>query len=258
MVVPGVTGVPIRPRGVLVERSCRAEDGACRHLLVWRAGPGWRMLSSAVLGGGIGEREWLINAQVRSGYDRMDPDRHLAELAAAHGLAGEGVGLMTAAAVDDFTWAVDGGVTAVVTTGIGLPAWAAAPETGAVRAAPYVPGTINILAVLPREVSDAGLVNLVTTVTEAKVQALLDAGYDCSGTPSDAVCVAVRRPVPYRDAEIFGGPRSPWGARLARAVHRAVREGAERDRVRRADGPLRDHPVAVPACRHTERLSGRP
>ncbi len=149
MVVPGVTGVPIRPRGVLVERSCRAEDGACRHLLVWRAGPGWRMLSSAVLGGGIGERKWLINAQVRSGYDRMDPDRHLAELAEAHGLAGEGVGLMTAA---------------------------------------------------------------------------------------------------------FGGPRSPWGARLARAVHRAVREGAERDRVRRADGPLRDHPVAVPACRHTERL----
>ncbi|MFD5438603.1 hypothetical protein ACFWJ4_41455 [Kitasatospora sp. NPDC127067] len=38
---------------VRVGRTVRTEDGACRHLLVWRAGPGWRMVSSAVLGGGL-------------------------------------------------------------------------------------------------------------------------------------------------------------------------------------------------------------
>ncbi|MFJ8045900.1 adenosylcobinamide amidohydrolase [Kitasatospora sp. NPDC096147] len=239
---------------VLVDRSARAEDGACRHHLLWRAGPGWRMVSSAVLGGGIGERQWVLNAQVRSGYDRLDPDRHLAELAAAEGLTGPGVGLMTAAEVDRATRSEDGGVTALVTTGLGVPTWAAAPEPtdppGADRTVPtaYVPGTVNIVAVVPVAVSDAGLVNLLATATEAKVQALLEAGYACTGTPSDAVCVAVRTPVPGRATEPFGGPRSPWGARLARAVHRAVLDGARADTLARRTGPPAPHPAPRSEC----------
>ncbi|WP_380282301.1 adenosylcobinamide amidohydrolase [Kitasatospora purpeofusca] len=243
-------------RRPVVRRGARSEEGSCRHLLVWEAGPGWRMVSSAVLGGGIGERGWVVNAQVRPGYDRLDPDRHLAELAWAEGLRGPGVGLMTAAEVDDCTWGEDGGAVAVVTTGIGVPTWAAAPPAEpalpALPAVPaparYVPGTINILAVVPAPVTDAGLVNLLATATEAKVQALLDAGYDCSGTPSDAVCVAVRTPDGPRAADPFGGPRSLWGARLARAVHRAVVEGAHRDRERRAQRPGAPHPRPVADC----------
>ncbi|RKE17578.1 adenosylcobinamide amidohydrolase [Streptomyces sp. TLI_171] len=231
---------------VTVQRAGRIEDGACRHLLVWRAGPGWRMVSSGVLGGGLGERHWVLNAQVRAGYGRMDPEAHLRELAAAQDLVGPGVGLMTAAEVDACTSAQDGGVTALVTTGIGVPTWAAAPE---VPLAPYTPGTINVLAVVPAPVADAGLVNLLATATEAKVQALLDAGHDCSGTPSDAVCIAVRTPTAGQPAEPFGGPRSHWGSRLARAVHRAVHEGALTDRRRRAgfDGPPL-HPTTGPDC----------
>ncbi|WP_316519728.1 adenosylcobinamide amidohydrolase [Kitasatospora brasiliensis] len=239
----------VKESAVRVVRAARAEDGACRHLLVWRAGPGWRMVSSGVLGGGLGERCWVLNAQVRPGYARMDPAEHLAELAAGQGLVGPGVGLMTAAEVDDCTWAEDGGVTALVTAGIGVALWAADP---AAEPAGYRPGTINILAVVPAAVADAGLVNLLATATEAKVQALLDAGYDCSGTPSDAVCVAVRTASPDdpgAPADPFGGPRSLWGARLARAVYRAVREGAESDRERRAEGPPVAHPVTVPGCR---------
>ncbi len=232
---------------VRIARAGRIEDGACRHLLVWRAGPGWRMVSSAILGGGVGSRAWVLNAQVRPGYSRMDPDRHLADLAQAQGLTGPGVGLMTAAQVDDVTWAEDVGATAVVTTGIGLPTWAAADAVPD-RQGPYRPGTINILGVVPAPVSDAGLVNLLATATEAKVQALLDAGYSCSGTPSDAVCVAVREPGPGEEADPFGGPRSVWGARLARAVHEAVRHGAERDRERRAEGAPAPHTVRQACC----------
>ncbi|MGW4379429.1 adenosylcobinamide amidohydrolase [Kitasatospora sp. NPDC004531] len=241
-------------RPVAVQRAGRLEDGACRHLLVWRAGPGWRMVSSGVLGGGLGERHWVLNAQVRAGYGRLDPDAHLAELAAAQGLVGPGVGLMTAAEVDACTWAADGGVTAVVTTGIGVPTWAAAEPDGSSIAVPgadaaYAPGTINVLAVVPAAVADAGLVNLLATATEAKVQALLEAGHDCSGTPSDAVCIAVRTPVAGEPAEPFGGPRSHWGSRLARAVRAAVFEGAVLDRGRRAeyDGPP-THPATVRGC----------
>ncbi|ARF71039.1 adenosylcobinamide amidohydrolase [Kitasatospora albolonga] len=234
----------------------RYEDGHHLHHLVWRLGPGVRVCSSAVLGGGIGPRAWLLNAQVPGGYPRLDPDRHLAEIAAAEGLTGPGAGLMTAADVVAYTTGHDGGVTATVTAGLGVRGWAAvyetaasgaaapeaaAPETVASEAtaseaaapgpvglgAPYRPGTVNIVVTLPAALSDAALVNAVATATEAKVQALLDAGLDCSGTPTDAVCVAAPEPGPD-GGEPFAGPRSTWGARIARAVHTAVREAVPR------------------------------
>ncbi|QNQ39010.1 adenosylcobinamide amidohydrolase [Streptomyces sp. CB00271] len=214
---------------------------------MWRLGPGVRVCSSAVLGGGIGPRAWILNAQVPGGYPRVDPDRHLAEIAAAEGLTGPGAGLMTAADVAAYTTGHDGGVTATVTAGLGVRGWAAAPDTATgspfrpevedapgspfrpeVEEAPgsaFRPGTVNIVVTLPVALSDAALVNAVATATEAKVQALLDAGLDCSGTPTDAVCVAA--PEPGQDGgEPFAGPRSTWGARIARAVHTAVLAGA--------------------------------
>ncbi|MFF4824009.1 adenosylcobinamide amidohydrolase [Streptomyces sp. NPDC001312] len=199
----------------------RTEDGLRLPALVWHVGPGWRMVSNAVLGGGIGERAWVLNAQVAHGYRRTDPERHLAELAGAAGLDGAGVGLMTAADVTAHGSAEDGGATAVATAGIRVRGWAASPAPG--MDGPGAPGTINVVAALPAALSDAALVNAVITATEAKVQALLEAGYDCSGTPTDAVCVAARTPGGGDELHTFAGPRSLWGARLARAVHGAVR-----------------------------------
>ncbi|MFF9156105.1 adenosylcobinamide amidohydrolase [Streptomyces sp. NPDC014846] len=208
--------------GVLpLELLGRVEQGEHLHTLLWRAGSGWRMISSAVLGGGIGERAWVLNAQVSHGYRRTDPACHLADLAGDAGVKGRGVGLMTAADVQAHGRAHDEGVEAVATAGLGVRGWAAAPADGS--AAPAAPGTINIIAALPVALTDAALVNAVITATEAKVQALLDAGYDCSGTPTDAVCIAARLPGPGEEIHEFAGPRSLWGARLARAVHEAVR-----------------------------------
>ncbi|WP_443333300.1 adenosylcobinamide amidohydrolase [Streptomyces sp. CB01580] len=233
------------------ELLARREDGLDFHHLVWRLGPGWRVCSSAVLGGGIGPRAWILNAQVPGGYPRMDPDRHLAEIAAAERLTGPGAGLMTAADVTAYALATDEGVTATATCGLGVRGWAAAParETGAAdgdTGGPPRPGTVNIVVTLPVALSDAALVNAVATATEAKVQALLDAGLDCSGTPTDAVCVAAPCPG-STPGEPFAGPRSRWGARLARAVHVAVREGALRQSwgstVPRADRSATDEPT---------------
>lgn len=181
-----------------------------------------RVCSSAVLGGGIGPRAWILNAQVPGGYPRLDPDRHLAEIATAEGLTGPGAGLMTAADVAAYTTGHDGGATATVTAGLGVRGWAAAPDT---TGTPHRPGTVNIVVTVPTALSDAALVNAVATATEAKVQALLDAGLDCSGTPTDAVCVAAPEPGPD-GGEPFAGPRSTWGARIARAVHTAMLAGA--------------------------------
>ncbi|GII01819.1 adenosylcobinamide amidohydrolase [Planobispora takensis] len=199
----------------------RTEDGVRLASLLWELGPGWRAVSSAMLGGGIGPAQWVLNAQVPGGYARMDPVEHLLEMAPP----GPGVGMLTAASVGRFTRAADGGAHAVATVGLRVPTWAAAPE-GAPdpELAPvYLPGTINIIAAVPVAMSDAALVNAVMTVTEAKTQALIEEGFPCTGTASDAVCVLARADGPE---ELFGGPRSVWGARLARAVHRAVRRGA--------------------------------
>ncbi|MEU7502379.1 adenosylcobinamide amidohydrolase [Streptomyces griseofuscus] len=212
---------PRAATGVLpIQTLTRVECDEQLSALLWRAGSGWRMISSAVLGGGIGERSWVLNAQVSHGYSRTDPDAHLASLAHEAGAWGPGVGLMTAADVLRYGRAHDDGVAAVVTAGLGVHGWAAAPAPGTLL--PPAPGTINIIAAIPAALTDAALVNAATTATEAKVQALLDSGYDCSGTPTDAVCVATRIPQPGEESQAFAGPRSLWGARLARAVHSAV------------------------------------
>ncbi|MVZ99586.1 adenosylcobinamide amidohydrolase [Actinomadura sp. LD22] len=227
-----------------MELVWRDEDGARLAAAVWRAGGGWRAVSSAMLGGGIGPLGWVLNAQVRGRYARTDPALHLRELAASLGLDGPGVGMLTAASVARTMRREDGGVAVSATVGLRVPTWAAAPEgtadpelvpldldvpppaqePAAQRPAPPRPGTVNIVVAVPVALSDAALVNAVVTATEAKTQALLEAGYPCTGTASDAICVAARA---SGAPEPFAGPRSTWGARIARAVHAAVRAGAE-------------------------------
>jgi adenosylcobinamide hydrolase len=184
-------------------------------VLVWRPATPWFAISSGMLGGGVGERHWVINATVSAAYDRTDPDRHLAEIAAALGLTGPGTGFLTAVDVREVVHRSDGGVHASVTTGIGAhPTWAAG-----LAAVPEPVGTINAVCWLPRRLSPAALVNAVATVAEAKAQALFEAGVPGTGTPTDAVALLCP---PAGDPEPFGGPRSPVGGPLARAVHGAI------------------------------------
>jgi adenosylcobinamide hydrolase len=77
---------------------------------------------------------------------------------------------------------------------------------------------------LPERLCDAALVNAISTATEAKTQALWDAGVRGTGTATDAVCLLCPS---EGDAHAYGGPRSTWGSRLARAVHRAVLAGCQ-------------------------------
>ena len=177
-----------------------------------------RAIASAPHGGGIGVRRWVVNAQVPASYARRDPAHHLARLGVSLGLPGRGVGMLTAADVRGYESATDGGVEVVATVGLGHPVQAAAPPEPAGAAVGLV-GTINVVAVLPERLSDAALVNAVATATEAKVQALRDRGLPATGTATDAVCLLCPEEGRPHD---FGGPRSVWGARLARAVYAAV------------------------------------
>lgn len=200
----------------------RRESGRELPVLVWRSDTPLRVIASAPHGGGLGLRRWVLNAQVPASYARRDPDHHLRRLAVSLGLPGRGVGMLTAADVRRHCPVREAGVVATATVGLGHPVQAAAPDDG-VR--PPMVGTINLVAVLPERMSDAALVNAVGTATEAKVQALADLGLAATGTATDAVCIMC--PEEGRPHS-FGGPRSPWGSRLARAVYATVMGGAGR------------------------------
>ena len=74
---------------------------------------------------------------------------------------------------------------------------------------------------------DAAYANAVMTATEAKSQAVPEAGFHATGRASDAICVAAPE---AGEPEDSAGPRSLRGARIARAVHSSVHAGAVRYR----------------------------
>jgi adenosylcobinamide hydrolase len=246
------------------ELMFRVEDGREIPLLVWRPNRPLWAISSGPLGGGIGVRHWVVNATVPMSYRRDDPQVHLAELAGGLGLTGAGIGLLTGVDVAEVVTWTDTGVRVWATVGLGTPIWAAAPasplpgsplpgspqagsaqagsaqagsaQSGSPRLGEPGVGTVNLVAYVPALLSDAALVNAVATATEAKAQALRDLGLPATGTATDAVtilCPPDGSPAPY------GGPRSHWGAPLARAAHAAVRAGGDRPIVPWSDRPGR-------------------
>ena len=220
---------------------------------MWRPAVPVLAAASTVVGGGIGLRHWALNATVDKDYDHPSPSDHLRELAAASGLDGEGIGFLTAVDVRRACWAEADGAEVLATVGLGWPTWAAAPEAAALEAAPEAAaleaatpeaaphaagaGTVNLLVWVPARLADGALVNAVATATEAKAQALAELRVPGTGTASDAIAVCC----PWDGAvEPYGGPRSTWGARLARAVHTAVTTGARADAATE-DRAWRDH-----------------
>lgn len=197
----------------------RNEGGHRLPMLVWRLSEPCHAIGSAPLGGGIGPRHWLINATVPMSYRRNDPDHHLAELAHDLDLVGTGIGLLTGVDVAEVVARTGEGVRIWATVGLGAPVWAAADTSPGIRAEV---GTINIVVHLPARLSDAAMVNAVATVTEAKAQALWELGLPATGTATDSVVVLCP---PSGPAEPYGGPRSRWGAPLARATRAAVLAG---------------------------------
>jgi adenosylcobinamide hydrolase len=227
--------------------TARVEQTRSLPVLLWQFAEPRLCISSGPLGGGIGARQWVLNATVPLDYSRTDPDRHLTEIGAGLKLVGTGCGLLTAVDVTRHHLADDSGVSAGATVGLSSPAWAAAPDQHFRRELPsgarttafadyqtveyrpltdgdeYRVGTINIVVGVPVRLSEAALVNAVATATEAKVQALYETGVRASGTASDAIVVHCPTD---GTAETYAGPRSTFGARIARAVHATVLAGA--------------------------------
>ncbi|MEZ5227028.1 MAG: adenosylcobinamide amidohydrolase [Acidimicrobiales bacterium] len=87
------------------------------------------------------------------------------------------------------------------------PTWAADPDGGYT---PWSPGTINLVIEVPVALSRSAAVNVVITATEAKTQALFEAGVPGTGTASDAIVVIWSESGPTED---FAGPARSGVAR---------------------------------------------
>jgi adenosylcobinamide hydrolase len=230
---------------VVVVSSLEHAEGSHRGVLVWRLGAPHAALSSAAVGGGRTTVSWVMNLGVVRDYARTDLAQHAGELATGLGLPGTGITLFTAADVTRRRRCVVGGVAVDATVGVTTPTWAADVAAATVSGGdPGHPGTINLVVQVPVVLDEGAAVNAVMTATEAKTQALLEHGIAGTGTASDAVVIlwptlapgdpAAHGPnTPAEPADParehtsarFAGPRSAWGARLALAVHGAVRAG---------------------------------
>lgn len=209
--------------------------------LVIELGGERRCLSSAVLGGGLHTATHWLNLQVDHGYARTDPEIHLADHARALGLDPDAVvGMLTAADVAAAQTRRHGPARAHATVGISQPLAAAGRLPRPV--APV--GTINVLVVVDAPLCDAALAAAIQTATEAKAQALADAGVralnhdgHATGTATDSICIAA----PPGASEQFAGPVTPVGAAIAATVHGAILAGAlaRRQRDREQQVPAR-------------------
>lgn len=182
--------------------------------------------STAVLGGGFATARCIVSIRVPRGYAGTQPAADIAAAARAGGFQAD-VGLMTGVSLDRARVAVatHAGVSAcaVVTAGVARP-WAAGsacrhPVAGA--------GTINVIAVVDARLTTPAALNLMATVTEAKVLALVDAGIRtadgeiASGTATDAVVVAWPLHAFGREFR-YGGPATPPGWSAAHATRLAM------------------------------------
>lgn len=188
------------------------------------------VVSSAVVGGGLGAALAIVNLHVPKGFRCEHTERVLADFARRRALAEPWVGLLTAAWTDkaeQATTAADG-LTALAVITIGLSNAVGAGRSGA---ATWAPSTINTIVVVDAAPEPAALVNLVITATESKTLALAEAGVRAadgglaSGTSTDAIVVAATgRGRRCR----FGGPASELGAVVAGAAKTALDAGIRR------------------------------
>ncbi len=188
-------------------------------------------------GGGLKKTKVILNVEVPKSYgDRNlhdDPDAFIVNAARTFGVSGSFIGVVTAAAVENFSlvskrdgeFAVSVVATAADNEGNTCNFAESAGEPIEVK---HIEGTINIIVVVDGKPSESCLVSLLITATEAKMAALKEldirsrfSGDEATGTVTDAIVVAeTNRGAPI----VYGGPASPLGQLVGYCTRKAVKE----------------------------------
>lgn len=86
--------------------------------------------------------------------------------------------------------------------------------------------TINIIATSARPLSDAALLGAMMTITEAKMQVLIERKLPGTAGPTDAIIIAAEKSAAA--PEEFAGPLTETGDKISKAVHHALTEALVR------------------------------
>ena len=161
-----------------------------------------RVISSAILNGGLIEAEHIVNWKVPKHASVCDaPEKSLSDYAKAQGWQGHVVGMMTAASMDSFRIeqaCVEGvDITVLVTTGMSNARRAGdKADIQALLGTTHEIGTINLILIFSAQLTDAAMVEAMMIATEAKAAALQNvkilspvSGLIATGTGTDAIAV---------------------------------------------------------------------
>jgi iron complex transport system ATP-binding protein len=184
----------------------------------------WFSLSSAVLNGGFQKVKAIVNYQVDKDFSDENPEAFLKK--ALRNFPKPIVGLMTAADITKFSLKTIRGnlpICALVTAGISNAA-SAGEKINCMQNL----STINIIVLVDGCLSEACMVNLIETITEAKSMALIDldvrskfSGEAASGTTTDAIVVACRE----KGEKIkYAGTGTKLGMLAGKIVREAIKE----------------------------------
>ncbi len=216
-----------------------------------------RVLSSAVLNGGLMEAQGIINVQVPegSGEDKNDVHWNAEEFLKTQVQKlklpnGKVVALMTAAKMKNVASATrkTGKTTLTLFVTAGTTVAVTAGEPAASKNPPK-PGTINIILLVDGNMTDGCMVEAHKTITEAKTVALREldvrsqfSGDLATGTLTDTVAVACTK----------RGERHKfcWNFHFDRGTHRAMRSRMRKDSYLQTRGVVSSRPL-------TERLAER-
>ena len=194
------------------------------------------VLSSAVLNGGLIQAKHILNLKVTQNFsgkktDFEPPDITLSTYGQSLGLQGTVVGMMTSAPMTSFRQVSineqETEVTALVTVGVSNAKRAGEPaEWRKIGSGIDETGTINIIILTNKILTQAAMVEAVITVTEAKTVALnnLDitsskTGELATGTGTDAIAIVSGLDSP----EIhYCGKHVLFGEMLATATIQAI------------------------------------
>ena len=169
-------------------------------------------ISSGINGGRM-PVTYLIKEQAEQDFNHNRPKDYLGKLTDSLIITKPYFGLLTAVNMDNLQVIRNDYLTTFVTAGITHPSGFRIHEVG----------TINIILVMERNLSEGAMAGAIITATEAKGLALLEMGYDFLGTTTDAVIVAYeKQPGDYMD---YAGPYTEIGKKITLAVIEGVKQG---------------------------------
>jgi adenosylcobinamide amidohydrolase len=184
------------------EQFRQASLTACQDYVHIKFSAPRRVLSCAVLNGGVTRAEHLLNLRVAQTFNSSQaPAETLAAYATRSGWSGKVVGMMTAASMNSLRISqriVDGvEIAVVVTAGLSNPRRVAdRADYRNMTEQTLKSGTINIGVLTSANLTDSALVEALMIVTEAKAAALQDANIKstlsdniATGTGTDAVAI---------------------------------------------------------------------